>query len=116
MTSLSVIVFAAVYLGMAVGSVPGLALERTGVALIGLIVLLASGDLSMTEAGAAVDMPTIILLLSVVPHFTHGGLTGLALLSTFAGNLLLTGSLCNIIVAERAAAVCWLWFIGALPV
>ena len=28
----------------------------------------------------------------------------LALLSTFAGNLLLTGSLCNIIVAERAAA------------
>ena len=33
-----------------------------------------------------------------------GTLTGLALLSTFAGNLLLTGSLCNIIVAERAAS------------
>ena len=31
-------------------------------------------------------------------------LSGLALLSTFAGNLLLTGSLCNIIVAERPQA------------
>ena len=67
-------------------------------------------------------------------------LAGLALLSTFAGNLLLTGSLCNIIVAERAAAsgarssfmdfarsgipmtlaslavtVVWLWVIGLMP-
>jgi Na+/H+ antiporter NhaD/arsenite permease-like protein len=37
-------------------------------------------------------------------HLSDGALAGLALLSTFAGNLLLTGSLCNIIVAERAAA------------
>ena len=66
MTSLTTIVFILVYLGMALGRVPGLALDRTGVALIGLIVLLASGDLTMAEAGTAVDMPTIALLFALM--------------------------------------------------
>ena len=52
MTTLSVIVFILVYVGMALGRVPGLAVDRTGVALLGLIVLLASGDLTLEEAGA----------------------------------------------------------------
>ena len=43
-------------------------------------------------------------MLSLLPDLPDGALAGLALLSTFAGNLLLTGSLCNIIVAERAQA------------
>ena len=80
MTSLSVIVFVLVYLGMAIGSVPGLALERTGVALIGLIVLLASGDLTMAEAGAAIDMPTIALLFALMilsAQFELSGFYGL---------------------------------------
>src|SRR5262245_49839867 len=51
---------------MALGRVPGLAIDRTGVALLGLIVLLASGDLSLDEAGAAVDMPTIALLFALM--------------------------------------------------
>jgi Na+/H+ antiporter NhaD/arsenite permease-like protein len=50
------------------------------------------------------NVPTIILILKLVPHIGDGALAGLALLSTLAGNFLLTGSLCNIIVAERAAA------------
>ena len=66
MTSLAVTVFILVYLGMAVGRVPGLAVDRTGVALIGLIVLLASGDLTLDEAGRAVDMPTIALLFALM--------------------------------------------------
>jgi Na+/H+ antiporter NhaD/arsenite permease-like protein len=65
-TTLSVTVFILVYLGMALGRVPGLAIDRTGVALLGLIVLLASGDLSLDEAGAAVDMPTIALLFALM--------------------------------------------------
>jgi Na+/H+ antiporter NhaD/arsenite permease-like protein len=65
-TSLAVSVFVLVYLGMALGRVPGLALDRTGVALIGLIVLLASGDLTLDEAGRAVDMPTIALLFALM--------------------------------------------------
>jgi len=66
MTTLSVTVFILVYLGMALGRVPGLAIDRTGVALLGLIVLLASGDLTLNEAGAAVDMPTIALLFALM--------------------------------------------------
>jgi Na+/H+ antiporter NhaD/arsenite permease-like protein len=65
-TSLATIVFVAVYLGMGLGRVPGLALDRTGVALIGLIVLLASGDLTLSQAGAAVDMPTLALLFALM--------------------------------------------------
>ena len=43
MTTLAVTVFILVYIGMALGRVPGLAVDRTGVALLGLIVLLAIG-------------------------------------------------------------------------
>ncbi|QIG48067.1 anion transporter [Nordella sp. HKS 07] len=66
MTSLAVTVFILVYVGMALGRVPGLAVERTGVALLGLIVLLAFGELSLEEAGRAVDMPTIALLFALM--------------------------------------------------
>jgi len=44
-----------------------------------------------------------MLILSVWPIAEPGPLYGMALLSTLAGNLLLTGSLANIIVAERAS-------------
>jgi len=65
-TALIVIVFIAVYVGMALGRVPGLALDRTGVALLGLIVLQASGALSLEEAGAAVDLATLSLLFALM--------------------------------------------------
>jgi Na+/H+ antiporter NhaD/arsenite permease-like protein len=64
---------------MALGRVPGLAVDRTGVALLGLIVLLASGDLSLDEAGRAVDMPTIALLFALMilsAQFEQSGFYG----------------------------------------
>src|SRR5438067_3724364 len=66
MTTLSVVVFILVYLGMALGRVPWLAVDRTGVALLGLIALLASEDLTLAEAGRAVDMPTLALLFALM--------------------------------------------------
>jgi Na+/H+ antiporter NhaD/arsenite permease-like protein len=78
-TTLTVIVFVAVYLGMALGRAPGLAIDRTGVALLGLIVLLASGDLSLEAAGAVIDMPTITLLFALMilsAQFQHSGFYG----------------------------------------
>ena len=66
MTTLSVAVFILVYIGMALGRIPGLAVGRTGVALLGLIVLLASGDLTLDEAGRAIDAPTIALLFALM--------------------------------------------------
>jgi Na+/H+ antiporter NhaD/arsenite permease-like protein len=66
MTTLAVVIFALVYLGMALGRVPGLAIDRTGVALLGLIVLLATGDLTLKEVGHAIDVPTITLLFALM--------------------------------------------------
>ncbi len=64
MTETVVIVFALVYLGMILGGLPFLQLDRTGIALLGAIVLVASGDVSLEEAGAATHLPTLLLLFS----------------------------------------------------
>jgi Na+/H+ antiporter NhaD/arsenite permease-like protein len=77
--TLAVIVFILVYIGMALGRVPGLAVDRTGVALLGLIALLATGDLTLDEAGRAVDMPTLALLFALMilsAQFEQSGFYG----------------------------------------
>ena len=60
------IVFVFVYTGMLLGEIPGLALDRTGVALLGAIVLLVSEVLSPEAAWGAVDVPTIALLFGLM--------------------------------------------------
>jgi Na+/H+ antiporter NhaD/arsenite permease-like protein len=60
--------------------------------------------LTLVTSNTIGNVPTVILLIRMLPDLGTGALMGLALLSTFAGNLLLTGSLCNIIVAEKAQA------------
>jgi Na+/H+ antiporter NhaD/arsenite permease-like protein len=59
-------VFLAVYLGMMVGRFPGLALDRTGVALLGAIALIAFGRVSVSEAWQAVDVSTLGLLFGLM--------------------------------------------------
>jgi Na+/H+ antiporter NhaD/arsenite permease-like protein len=51
------------------------------------------------------NVPCVILLLQVWQNPPTEALYGLALFSTLAGNLLITGSLANIIVVERARGV-----------
>jgi Na+/H+ antiporter NhaD/arsenite permease-like protein len=48
------------------------------------------------------NVPLVILLLQALPDLSQDALYALALLSTFAGNFLIIGSLANIIVVERA--------------
>jgi len=60
------LVFAAVYLGMLLGRFPRLRLDRTGIALLGAIALLATGVTSLEEARAAVDLPTLALLFALM--------------------------------------------------
>jgi len=50
------------------------------------------------------NVPAVMLLKSLVPHFAHAhrGWLLLAMASTLAGNLTITGSVANIIVVERA--------------
>ncbi len=69
-------VFAIVYLGMMLGRLPGLAIDRTGIVLLGAIVLVASGRISAHDAWNAVDVPTIALLLGLMvvsAQFRLGG-------------------------------------------
>lgn len=61
-----VLIFALVYLGMILGGLPGLALDRTGVALLGAIALLATRRVSPEDAWRAVDVPTISLLFGLM--------------------------------------------------
>lgn len=126
---LIVVVFVAVYLGMALGRWPGLRIDRTGIALLGAILLYVSDRISGPEALAAIDFPTlfilfglmilsaqfaasgfytignvpaVMLLLAVWPQLDTHTLYALAVFSTLAGNLLLLGSMANLIVVERA--------------
>ena len=87
------------------------------------------------------NVPSVILILQTWSDVTPEVLYGLALLSSLAGNLLLVGSLANLIVVERAAAfgvrinfaeharsgipitlismafaLCWLAYWGWLPI
>jgi Na+/H+ antiporter NhaD/arsenite permease-like protein len=69
-------VFVLVYVGMMLGRVPGLALDRTGVALLGAIVIVALGRLGLDGAWAAIDVSTIALLLGLMvvsAQFRLGG-------------------------------------------
>jgi Na+/H+ antiporter NhaD/arsenite permease-like protein len=59
-----VAIFAMVYLGMFLGGLPRLKLDRSGVALLGAIAVIGSGALDTVEAARAVDLPTILLLFS----------------------------------------------------
>ncbi|MDD5677351.1 MAG: anion transporter [Kiritimatiellae bacterium] len=59
-------IFTATYLGVAVGGVPGLAIDRTGIALLGAIAMVATGVLSMPQALHAIDTPTLLLLYALM--------------------------------------------------
>lgn len=57
-------IFAVVYLGMILGGLPFLQLDRTGIALLGAIALIGVGALSLEEAWEAIHAPTLILLFA----------------------------------------------------
>lgn len=102
--------------------------------------LVVLAPLTLLMSNTIGNVPSDILLLQVWRDPPQDALYALALLSTLAGNLLLTGSLANLIVAERAASVgirlpflvharsgipvtlvtvaiacLWLWAIGIVP-
>jgi Na+/H+ antiporter NhaD/arsenite permease-like protein len=65
-TLIALIVFIFTYLGMALGRIPGLAVDRTGIAVMAVAVLLASGAITFAAAGAAIDAPTIVLMFALM--------------------------------------------------
>jgi Na+/H+ antiporter NhaD/arsenite permease-like protein len=63
------------------------------------------GPLTVLGSNSIGNVPLVMLLLQVLPEAGPDRLYFLALVSTLAGNLLLVGSLANIITVERAKDV-----------
>jgi Na+/H+ antiporter NhaD/arsenite permease-like protein len=55
---------AAVYLGMILGALPFLQLDRTGIALLGAIALVGIGAMTPEQAARSIHLPTLLLLFS----------------------------------------------------
>ncbi|MEP7365078.1 MAG: anion transporter [Acidobacteriota bacterium] len=58
----AILIFAATYLVLAIGRVPGLRVDRTGACIIGASLMMAFDVLTMEQAYAAINHDTIILL------------------------------------------------------
>ena len=63
---LPLILFVLTYIGLALGRIPGLALDRTGFAVLGAVAFLATGSISVEDAKAAIDAPTIVVLFGMM--------------------------------------------------
>jgi Na+/H+ antiporter NhaD/arsenite permease-like protein len=60
------VIFVGCYLALAIGRIPGLSIDRAGIALVGAGLMVASGGLSLDDAYKAVDLDTITLLLGMM--------------------------------------------------
>jgi Na+/H+ antiporter NhaD/arsenite permease-like protein len=74
---LPLVLFLITYLGIALGRIPPLKLDRTGFAVLGAVAFLASGAISVEEAKAAVDAPTLAVLFGMMLLSAQYRLSGL---------------------------------------
>jgi Na+/H+ antiporter NhaD/arsenite permease-like protein len=75
-------IFGLTYLALALGKVPGLRIDRAGIALVGAAVMLAGGVLTMREAAEAVDHETIALLFGMMVVVSYLHMAGFFALAT----------------------------------
>src|SRR5499427_368263 len=54
------------FFGMAAGRIAWLRVDRTGIALLAVIALLASGEMTLDDFGSAVDLPTLAFLFAMM--------------------------------------------------
>ena len=73
---LSVVIFSLTYLGLALGKVPWLRIDRAGIALVGATLMMVSGVLPLPEAVRAVDYEAIILLFGMMVVVAYLRLSG----------------------------------------
>ncbi|HXZ02318.1 MAG TPA: SLC13 family permease [Stellaceae bacterium] len=61
-----ILVFIFTYVGMAAGRLPWLQVDRTGIALMGVIALLATETVTLDDLGATIDTSTLVLLFALM--------------------------------------------------
>lgn len=54
------------FIGLAAGRIAWLKVDRTGIALLAVIALLASGQMTLDDLGSSVDMPSLALLFAMM--------------------------------------------------
>src|SRR4026209_1047870 len=81
---IALVAFVGTYLGLALGRLPFLRVDRTGVAIIGAAVVVVSGVLPWDRAVAAVDAHTIVLLFGMMIVAAYLRLSGFFRLVTYA--------------------------------
>ena len=112
---LSLAIFCLAYVGIALGKIPGLIIDRVGVAMLGAIAMVVFGVVTIESAVESINLPTILLLyslmiisaqlrrggfytwiaLKIVPYYTH---PRLFLLITMLVSAFLSALLANDIV------------------
>lgn len=70
-------VFLFAYTAIALGRLPGLALDRTGFAILGATAFLLLGEISLDQAREALDIPTLIVLFAMMLLSAQYHLSGL---------------------------------------
>ena len=66
MASLIVLVFALTYVGMAVGRIPGLRIDRSGIAMVAATALVAMGAIPVDRIVTAIHFPTLLLMAGLM--------------------------------------------------
>ncbi|MET0598635.1 MAG: SLC13 family permease [Mesorhizobium sp.] len=74
--AITLVIFVVSYAAIALGSLPGFRLDRTGVALVGAIALIATGGISMDAAWQSVSFATMALLFALMVVSATFGATG----------------------------------------
>ncbi len=72
----AVLVFSGTYVVVAVGKLPGLHIDRAGVALLGASLMVGCGALTLEDAYRAIDLDTITLLLGMMIVIANLRLSG----------------------------------------
>ena len=71
------VVFVLTYIALAIGSVPGLRIDRAGISVVGAAAMLVIGSISFPDAMRETDWATIVILFSlmvIVAQLTESGL------------------------------------------
>jgi di/tricarboxylate transporter len=62
MTSVVVLAFTVTYVGMAFGRIPGLRVDRSGIAMVAGVILVATGALAFDQIVKAIHFTTLLLM------------------------------------------------------
>lgn len=83
-TAAALVIFVATYLGIALGRLPYLRIDRAGIALVGASLMVGVGAISLDQAFKAIDLNVIALLFGMMALIAHLRISGFFRLASAA--------------------------------